>query len=404
MYMFSPDQVQTWEETAALEPGARRIYLDRYLGSASLSFSAVDRSERPSVDAGRLRTPARIFGTPEDASCLEGIEDGPVHILPPRIFTVDRARIVGNSALLSGEGALYLPDDASRLTRAEFVAANAHGHQGFLIDDGPENLSISFAQRERPRDYPLDAVFLHSLEPGNFGSFMFRQLPQMLALREADLPFDCYISSERTSFVLEAIELLDLPRRPVFSGPEVSGDRFRSITVFRIDDAEGFVGPGTRSQLKRLVAEVVSEHPVTDPDPAVYVSRALSTLRFPGYRVMTNELEIEALVRSRGLRVLYPETLSLRDQIRHFYGAGRLMGPSGSGMFNLLFSRAVKRVVDIETYHGTVRQHAKLYSACGAEYAFFFSPFCPGDDQAPMYRSSICPPHLAAEALDWLLS
>ena len=239
-----------------------------------------------------------------------------MHILPPRIFTVDRARIVGNSALLSGEGALYLPDDASRLTRAEFVAANAHGHQGFLIDDGPENLSISFAQRERPRDYPLDAVFLHSLEPGNFGSFMFRQLPQMLALREADLPFDCYISSERTSFVLEAIELLDLPRRPVFSGPEVSGDRFRSITVFRIDDAEGFVGPGTRSQLKRLVAEVVSEHPVTDPDPAVYVSRALSTLRFPGYRVMTNELEIEALVRSRGLRVLYPETLSLRDQIR----------------------------------------------------------------------------------------
>ena len=70
MYMFSPDQVQTWEETAALEPGARRIYLDRYLGSASLSFSAVDRSERPSVDAGRLRTPAHHLHSVHDHALI----------------------------------------------------------------------------------------------------------------------------------------------------------------------------------------------------------------------------------------------------------------------------------------------------------------------------------------------
>ena len=122
------------------------------------------------------------------------------------------------------------------------------------------------------------------------------------------------------------------------------------------------------------------------------MSRALSTLRFPGYRVMTNELDIEALVRARGIKVVYPETLSLKEQIRLFHGASRFIGPSGSGMFNLLFAGSPERVVDIETYHVTVRQHAKFYSACGAEYSFLFSPFVDADGPSPMIGASVCPP------------
>jgi len=402
--MFTPEEVQNWRPTADAEPGRRHTYRGHFMGAIQLGFSSapsVDTHSR--VEIGRLWPPAHIFGEPFDPKCLEGVGAWPIHAAVPQTYTFENARIIGNSAVLTDEGLLYTPQDTRSMTRQDFVRQNVYGHQGFLVDDTDERLTIRYAQREVPRTYPMNAIFLHSIEPTNYGSFMFRQLPQLLALRDSGLHFDCYIVSERTRFLTEALALLKLPDKAIFTADEVAGDRIRSLTFFQIDDAEGFVAAPLRTRLSSLVADIVHEHGELPAKPGIYVSRSLSALRRPWYRVMKNELEVEGMVQERGLSIVYPEILSLVDQLRTFASAARVIGPSGSGMFNVMFSRDLQRVVDIETHHVTVRQHAKLYASCGAQYAFLFSPYDPDDDQNPVHRASICPPELLDRALRWLL-
>jgi capsular polysaccharide biosynthesis protein len=402
--MFTPEEVQNWRQKADADPCVKRTYCGHYMGAIELVFPSpplVDTQSR--IEIGRLQAPKHIFGQPFDPKCLEGVGTWPIHAAVPQTLTFVNARIVGNSAVLTDEGLLYTPQDARAMARQDFLRQNAYGHQGFLVDDTDDRLTVRYAQREVPRTYPMNAIFLHSIEPTNYGSFMFRQLPQLLALRDAGLKYDCYIVSERTRFLTEALALLKLPDKPIFTADEVVGDRIRSLTLFQIDDAEGFVTASLRIRLASMVAEIVHDHGELPTPRGIYVSRSLSALRRPWYRVMKNELEVEGQVQERGLSVVYPEILSLVDQLRTFAGAARVIGPSGSGMFNVMFARDLRRVVDIETHHVTVRQHAKLYASCGAQYAFLFSPYNPDDDQNPVHRSSICPPELLGRALGWLL-
>jgi capsular polysaccharide biosynthesis protein len=201
---------------------------------------------------------------------------------------------------------------------------------------------------------------------------------------------------------MEALELLRLPPRPVYAAREVAGDWFRSITLLQIDDAEAFLSPAYRAQLGRLTREVVEAHGSLGESDSLYVSRSLSALRQPGYRVMRNEQQVEEAVRAHGFTVVHPETLSLREQIRTFAGVRFLLGPSGSGMLNAMFAERPERIVDIETFHSTVRQHAKLYASCGAAYSFLFAAFADDEDRPPMLRASVCPEDLLSQAIAWL--
>ncbi len=401
--MFSPAQVQEWNRLVLTDPTLNQKYCAQFLAAVELSFAIHPQvSPAPTITLGALQAPRNIFGVPFDRSCLDGIGTWPIHAADTQFHTLKNARIVGHSAVLTQDGTLYSPHDSSMNTRQQFVEDNLYGHQGFLVDDTGSKLTIRFAQRETPQHHSMVAIFVHNIEPDNYGSFLFRQLPQLMALRDSSETFDCYISSARTNFLAEAIELLKLPRKPIFTTDEVAGDRFASVNFFQIDDAEGFLSPLFRSQLMRLVEDVIRERGSNSPKGGFYVSRSLSTRRRPWYRVMINEVQVEHMAREAGFAIVAPEVWSLAEQIRLFSHVTHVIGPSGSGMFNVMFSQDLRRVVDIETFHVTVRQHAKLYSSCEAEYSFLFSPFCSNDMQHPAHRSSECPTDKLAEALQWL--
>jgi capsular polysaccharide biosynthesis protein len=61
-------------------------------------------------------------------------------------------------------------------------------------------------------------------------------------------------------------------------------------------------------------------------------------------RKLTNETEIEDLFRSFGFSILYPETLSIEEQVASVSMAELIAGPSGSAMFNLAFHKRLKSV------------------------------------------------------------
>ena len=402
LVLFNPVEVKHWLAALPSKPEFGSTFEGKHLDQAviDLADEAVSLPES-AEQIGRLSVPASIFGEPYEPGCLNGIAANPILSKLTTFHTLQEARVIGNSAVLTADGRLFASADARSLGRHELLRRNRIGHDGFMMEAISGGVRLRFAARKTPRRMPMDAVFFHHLEGGNFGSFMFRQLPQLLEARRHDRRFDCYITSGRTAWFQEALTLLGFPNRPVFQANEICGEVFQSISMFDGFDNEAFIHPRTRECLSEWVRVVGAGR--SKPEKRLYVSRALSGLARPRYRSMSNEVEVENRLRAAGFEIVYPETLTLVEQIRVFSSATHILGPSGSGMFNTMFSPRGARIVDVETFHVTVRQHAKLYSSMGHEYAFVFAPLDVSDESVPAHRGWYLPDELLDQALAWLI-
>lgn len=401
--MFNPEQVRRWLRSFSLDPSLRHAYEGRHLEEAAIALPVEAMAPRQAPrPIGELRPPSATFGVPYDPSCLYGVEPVPIFSRPNTCNVYPGARVVGASAVLTEDGRLMASQDVQLIGRNKFLHSNDSLCQGFLFEEAPQGIVLRFAARRAPRRIPMNALFLHHLEGGNFGSFMFRQLPQMLAARMRCEEIDCYITPGRTPWFQEALDLLGYPAKPIFTTQEVTGETFQTIMMFDGFDAEGFIDRETRDHLTDLVRFVAWGS--FTRGAKVYVSRALSGLSRPFYRPMLNEIEVEERMRAEGFDIVYPETLTFREQIRAFSSASHIVGPSGSGMFNAMFAPSGARIVDIETFNVTVRQHSKLYSSMGHEYALVFAPFDEIDERIPSRRRWQLTADLLDQLLRWVLS
>jgi capsular polysaccharide biosynthesis protein len=396
--MLSPAQIKVWRRQIEAQPE-----LDSFDGHHVVSVKLKLRKAVPNTVPEQLGTfypPERIFGRPADPSCLRAIQTTTIVRPKGHVERIKEGRVIGFAAILSPDNQLYMPEEVSINNAQVALARNSSDHYGFLMNEVGDGLAARFVSRPVPRSIRMDAFFIHSLELGNYGSFIFRQLPQMITARNLGLQFDCYIG-ERTPWFLEALRLVGLPPAPVFSPREISGEIFNSVQFCTHSDAEAFLSPEAKAGLAELAKSAQNLSP-NEAREKLYVSRALSTLSRPLYRPMLNEADIERIALRYGFRVIHPEMYSFSEQVRVFSRATRVIGPSGSGMLNSVFAQEGSRVVDLETYTVAVRQHAKLYASCGHHYAFAFSQ--PEEsDHLPMFQRkwNLAEP-LFLEALEWL--
>lgn len=399
--MFRPHQVRRWREQVAADPRLRTEFDGHHLESVELDPTRTWHDSAAPVELGRLYPPERVIGQPVDPNCLSEIVPRIVEGAPPAFHTFRDARIIGYSALLTADGEALASHAPQAPSARHFVEWNSGGAQGFITEAVDGRYLVRFAARPKPRRIRQHAIFFPNIELGNHGSFVFRQLPQMLLLAEAGVTADCYIVAERTAWTFEALDLLGYPARPVFGVNHVSGDIFDQITMCLMLDMDGFVRPETQQAVRALVGRLSDRTAPTEPRK-LFVSRDLQALPWPNYRPLLNEGEIAELACARGFQIVRPETLTLREQIRTFGGASHIMGPAGSGMLNAIFAREGGRVVDMDTT-SCVRQHARLYASCGHAYSFLFGEVAADDDRPLHLRRWTVPPRLATEALDWCL-
>ncbi|ANY79521.1 hypothetical protein BB934_15890 [Microvirga ossetica] len=313
------------------------------------------------------------------------------------------AQIIGWSALRSNLGQLYL---GGRLSTAETwkdaVERNKQGFDGFVLDDKDGRRIATFAGRETPQRLNKRALFISFYEPGNYGSFLVRALGKLLFLRDRCPQFDCYVVADRTRWLCEALPLLGFPARPIYSVREVTGDIFSEIVTVNDFVSEGYFDPNTADRLAIFVKEQAGS--VNTAAASIYVSRELSSIYRPWYRNMTNEGQITNYLRDQGFEIVNPETMSFQEQIRTFAGAKEVAGPSGSAMLNAIFSRSQVRVLDFESFHYTVRQHARAYASTNKRYAFLFGDVAT-DAKDPLHtRPWSVPLTTLSEAIEWLRS
>jgi capsular polysaccharide biosynthesis protein len=115
----------------------------------------------------------------------------------------------------------------------------------------------------------------------------------------------------------------------------------------------------------------------------LYLSRKSRT-----WRRLLNEDEVAEALAARGFEVLYPEEMSLEDQVRMYQGASLVVAPNGSSLLNAIFAPTDLKLLVLSqrglfnwgTYYGLM-----------AELGYELSFFC-GDDATDEKHSSYAVP------------
>ena len=400
--MLNPEQIGRLRQM--LSAGEQPEIFDGYhLASEPVSViqeqAASDVLFKTLPTSGDFYKPERVFGTPINSSCLDGIGAWMVDCPARQIVRIPDAKILGNTAVINAAGTLYSPECVStRDCLVHALGVNATDHQGFVLQFREHAAVATFVSAERVHKLPINALFLHNLEPGNYGSFLLRQLLQMQVPAELFSAYDCYVVPERTPWFAEACALLRLPDRPVYTVREVSGQIFNSILLWSHGDTEGFIA----SELREGVICALIGHEQSDGPKNIFVSRALSSVWRPDYRRLLNENLFEEAVQRYGYTIVHPETLRLATQIKIFSGAKKIIGLSGSGMINCMFAKQDTRILDVESFTTNVRQHAKLYASGKTSYGFAFGTLGPENSQPVSFRNWYLPLDVMGEALEWM--
>lgn len=388
---------------AAIEQGAREVF-DGVPFTSTPVMPAGDDAHVTVLEPPHARTmtgPAALFGTPEDQRCLNGVGTYELRCPARHLYTVSQGRLVGNSSVIDGDGHLYWPDLVVTPEDLQTAAThNANNTQAYVLRHAGTSATAFFYWSGTQRRIDGTGLLLPNPEPGNYGSFLFRVLPHLLEAARLNLKFDFVITSDRSHWLLDAIRLVGLPLKPILLAQEIFGHVVSGLTFFNDFCLEGFVPRSTAEALRALHSRIGSS--AHSRSSQLYVSRALSRLYAPRYRLLRNELDIEEQARRRGCFVVYPETLPFAEQISLFGQAHRLAGPSGSGMLNAMFAPEGARVLDMESFHVTVRQHAKIYASTGKIYGFAFGTFDPDDQREFTTRNWSLEPRVMASGLDWL--
>lgn len=364
---------------------------------------ALARAENPRIDWGEIvaseaprqvafRTPGFVLGKPEDPSCLADVVHPTTLEIPAKAIRIfSGVRIVGWRSMLTREG-FYCTASMFRDAGGSLDVLVDSQWDGVVANDGVLTHVAGHKERITIKG---NTLFLPALEPANYGSFVIRVLPKLLYFVEHGIRIDQVVVPLRIAATAEALTMVGLGAVPVYSVPEAIALEFER--VYAVDDFElkGCMCADTMARLRSLPG---------DPADArrIYVSRRLNAHR-PLRRPLLNEATIEREAQRMGFRVVFPESLSFRQQIGLFAGADFIVGPSGSGMLNSLFSAPDAKVLDIESFHSTVRQHARVYSSGGHRYGFAFGRFDPADQREPRHlRRWTASPAMVLEGIEKL--
>jgi len=355
-----------------------------------------------------MNGPGHCEGMPIDWEMLHDVTSQQILLQPERIYRLRQAMVVGTDLALGVGGELISSaglisnDDSGRLLQE---ATAAHHHHGCLFWSASDGYRVVFQSMAPHEQCAQRAIFLPNLEPNNYGSFLLRVLPCLSLLAESSFPYDLLIVPSRTAWLVEALDILGLQGIPVLESQEIAGCIFRELLYIDASTIEGFWNPYSYNRTMQQLLRGCARQPQPAIAGRLFVSRRLSHRARPKYRPLINEADLIISCKDRGYVVVHPEALSLSQQILLFSKANAVIGPSGSGLLNSIFCSPGSVVSDLESFHVTLRQHAKAYASTGKAYGFGFGLFA-GDelDVPPYMRSWQVPLPIVGSLLDWMES
>jgi hypothetical protein len=246
--------------------------------------------------------------------------------------------------------ALYLLRDAVAFSRFalsldDCLVVGLDYLPAFYLDLAPRMLpdsdSLQTARSERVFHEPVYVPWLWKYD--EYGHFLTEMLPRILVIRELygrGLTFPVLIP-RAPAYIRDALDSL----APELTLEEVDdqGDGVRcSCCLIPTDGSvDHAFHPHTRELIDAAVKEVVSPASSNGASSrrAVFVSRMkFRSQRGRDFRLLANEERLQRLAEGRGLEVVEPQELSLKEQIVTMRESALIVGEASSALHNAIFA------------------------------------------------------------------
>lgn len=334
-----------------------------------------------------FRRPAPAFlHDPDDVGLFRNVGEGSYTSPPPYILASPDVDLVGYRTVLFADR--FTTDEAATSETALDGALSLLGSADPFLNEEtglrPTNEKGLFhlTATDRPARHLAGAnIVLASHEPANYGSFLFRVVPKLTLLRFPDfsqLPIVVFAQAESTKRLLE---LLGIERERLVQHDPHLRTRIDRAILPGLRNPNAYLDEASRSLFLALADRFGGER----RDRKIYVSRRGHATAGGSTRVMMNEDALVERLSMLGIEIVEPEKLTMDQQIQVFAQADLVIGPSGSGMFNIVFCRPGAVVIDIESEDHWIYAHAGLFASCGLTYGLFVGRPDPADER-PVHR------------------
>lgn len=273
-----------------------------------------------------------------------------INIPPDYIYRLHDVIVRPRQVILKNNG--ILPDSLRRYDRQL-------KHE-FLPYYKSSNISSEYFRFDRVIDEP--SFFFDGEHSAHYGHFLLETLPRlwcfdiiditnrMLLMHNVNKPF---IQKLIAPFGLGDKNLIQL------DGPSI----VRDLIVSR----QPYVLERTVSANARKVFNHISLYYDKGSTPEkIYVSRS----RFQGQRQLLNEKEVEEFFANKGYSIIYPEALTVDEQVNVFGNARFIVGASGSAMYNLVFGRRKEKVLILVSDRFITLNDALINHGSGCEVRY----------------------------------
>jgi hypothetical protein len=342
--------------------------------------------EADNADRWYCRYGATFLDDPDEVGLFTPEHVGSCGYRYPAAFTaaVDHARLVGYRTLLTPCGQFFT-DEAyaeppvfrkylNRLSQPDGFSNEETG-----LTPGGQPGCFYFAGGARAvRHVAGAATVLCSDEPLSYGSFLFRVLPKVWAIRKLGLTeLPCIVYAQQGAY-RDLLTLAGLPEKSILLHQmNVMTDIDRAI-VPCLRNTHGYLDP----QTCELLAEMRAAYSSGSRGRRIYVSRMSLNQEGWSTRVMINEEELIRRLAAVGFDIITPEHLSIREQIAVFAGAALVVGPSGSNLYNTMFCHPGTKLIDLQSEKHWIYSYAGMYASLGLNYGIFVGKADPADTKS----------------------
>jgi hypothetical protein len=320
----------------------------------------------PPAQARRFsRKPPAFHEDPDAARLFPAFEE--VAVTYPPAFTVSlrNATLLGFRSVLSPEG--YFVNDMGFLDPADLLSFAAGLGQSDeitqLLPARDHGVFVPAGGGPRPVHIEGPVVLLTSREPGNYGSFLYRDLVKLVNLVEIPPTWSFLVHIPSKSYA-QLLALAGLPMDRVIPHDFQKTYVIDQAIIPGLRTPLAFADPETHAFYERLRLRCESGA----RGRRIYVSRHSVSAARPSGRVMLNEAELIDRLRSLRFDIVEPQFLTASEQIATFAAADLVVGPSGAGMFNAVFCRPGTRLIDIESEPHWICPHTCLFASAGLDY------------------------------------
>lgn len=268
-------------------------------------------------------------------------------VLPPAGIAA-----IANGRVLTRTGAVIAPDDQFiGNVSSTFQSDKATTHPAMVTARLPPICRVDGA-----------VAVLTTFCSGTYYHWLFDTLPRLHLLRESGLAFDRVVAPLNEAFQRESLERLGLDVRQAITAP----DGHMEAATLLVPTLPGLPGNPPRWACDFL-RSALPQHAMQTRHLArrIYVSRARI-----GTRTLVGESEVVDRLSRHGFERVFLEELSFAEQVELFASAEIVVGPHGSGLANLVFSRKGTYVVELFGAHYVNVVYWSLANQLGLNYFY----------------------------------